>query len=135
MYYIGTSFIRSNLEYAPIIWENNSIGHSDQLEKIQTKSFGSYALNMLYQEPPPPPPTPSPPPPAAVPFFFFLTFRYHFSFLAALCFIFYVRYRFPESAAVAAKVGPFISRRILYIIYLSACIRALIPAKRPSSSL
>lgn len=32
-----TSLIRSILEYAPIIWENNSNGHSDQLEKIQNK--------------------------------------------------------------------------------------------------
>lgn len=32
-----TSLIRPNLEYAPIIWENNSIGQSDQLEKIQNK--------------------------------------------------------------------------------------------------
>jgi hypothetical protein len=32
-----SSLIRSNLEYAPIIWENNNIGYSNQLKKVQNK--------------------------------------------------------------------------------------------------
>lgn len=46
------SLILSTLEYASLIWENNSTSHSDQLEKIQKKSFDLYALNLIYQEPP-----------------------------------------------------------------------------------
>lgn len=32
-----TSLIRSLLEYAPIIWDNNNIGHNNQIEKVQNK--------------------------------------------------------------------------------------------------
>lgn len=35
--YLYTSLIRSNLEYAPLIWDSNSIEHSNELENIQKK--------------------------------------------------------------------------------------------------
>ncbi|VVC45692.1 Hypothetical protein CINCED_3A021514 [Cinara cedri] len=32
-------FVRSLLEYAPIIWNHNNVGHNDQLDKVQNKAL------------------------------------------------------------------------------------------------
>ncbi|KAL4131076.1 hypothetical protein QTP88_008427 [Uroleucon formosanum] len=34
-----TSLVRSLLEYAPLIWDHNNVGHNDQLEKVQNKDL------------------------------------------------------------------------------------------------
>lgn len=34
-----TSLVRSLLEYAPLIWNHNNIGHNDQLDKVQNKAL------------------------------------------------------------------------------------------------
>ncbi|KAL4089840.1 hypothetical protein QTP88_024800 [Uroleucon formosanum] len=35
--FLYTSLVRSLLEYAPLIWDHNNVGHSDQQEKVQNK--------------------------------------------------------------------------------------------------
>jgi len=43
-----TSLVRSLLEYAPLIWDHNSAGHNDQLDKVQNKvlRFISHKFNI-----------------------------------------------------------------------------------------
>jgi len=49
---IYTSLVRSLLEYAPLIWDCNNVGHNDQLEKVQNKALRFMCLKCNIQRTP-----------------------------------------------------------------------------------